>query len=364
VIRVARVLEHRRTLRATARSAAGAWSERSALTLVLEDAAGHVGLGEAAPLPGFSPDELASARRALVELLGSIVPDSPRHDVPLALSDATAALPSASARMAFETALLDVWARQANVPAWALIRTDDAAAPPVLPLSLWLPHGVEAALTEARCALARGIRAFKVKIDGREPSEPGLATLEALRANFGAEIELRADANQSLTPSQLRALAPRVLELGVVWVEEPTAAGASANLGVPVAVDESLIAVRPNLPELRAAGVTALVLKPTVLGGLSTCLGLASAARDAGITSVVSHTLEGPLAAMGSAALALALGTGRPADGLAPHAGLSGSRPPCFHATEDRLIGWRVPGLGLSLSQALFGTISVEEARA
>jgi o-succinylbenzoate synthase len=364
VIRVARVLEHRRTLRSTARSAAGAWSERTALTLVLEDAAGRAGFGEAAPLPGFSPDELASARRALVPLIGETFPDHARRDVLPALSDAAQPLASASAKMALETALLDLWARQTSVPAWALVRAHDGAALPELALSLWLPHGVDAALSEAQSALARGIRAFKVKLDGRDPSDPGLATLVALRASLGAPIELRADANQSLTPDQARALAPRLAELGILWVEEPTKEGASAELGVPIALDESLVGARPNLSELRAAGVTALVLKPTLLGGLSTCFTLASAARDAGITSVVSHTLEGPLAAMGAAALAHALGSGRPADGLAPHAGLAGARPPCFHPTGDRLIGWRSPGLGVGLSQALLGTTSVEEARA
>jgi L-alanine-DL-glutamate epimerase-like enolase superfamily enzyme len=132
---------------------------------------------------------------------------------------------------------------------------------------------------------------------------------------------------------------------------------------VPSALDESLVGARPNLADLRAQGVTALVLKPTVLGGLSPCFKLASAAAEAGLTSVVSHTLEGPLAAMGLAVLAHALGAGRPADGLAPHPGLSGVRPPCFHLSTDCLVAWRTPGLGLGLGQALAGTTSVEAAR-
>jgi L-Ala-D/L-Glu epimerase len=364
VIRVARVLAHTRTLRAPPRSAAGTWTERTGLTLVLEDAAGLVGLGEAAPLPGFSPDELASARRALVALLGTTFPDYSPRDIGPALSDAAQPLSSASARMALETALLDLWARQASVPSWALLRPYDGSEPSDLPLSLWLPHDVDAALAAAHGALARGVRSFKVKLDGRDPSDPGPAILKALRASLGAQVELRADANQSLTPEQTRTLAAELGEPGVVWIEEPTAVPPTAALGLPVALDESLVGARPDLAQLRAAGVTALVLKPTVLGGLSPCLKLAGAAAEAGITSVVSHTLEGPLAAMSLAALALALGSSRPADGLAPHAGLSGARPPCFHPSADRLLAWRTPGLGLGLAPSLAGTISVEEARA
>jgi o-succinylbenzoate synthase len=364
VIRAARLLQHSRTLKAAARSAAGTWTERAGLTLVLEDDAGHVGLGEASPLPGFSPDALAEARAALLTLMGAALPDYSRRDVRAALSDAAQPLSSAAARFALETALLDLWARQTNVPAWSLLHPEDGSNPPDLSLSLWLPHNRDAALADAHAALVRGIRSFKVKLDGRDALDPGFSILEALRANLGVHVELRADANRSFTADQARKVAPRLAELGVVWVEEPTAEAPSGGWGMPVALDESLVGARPNLPELRAAGVTALVLKPTLLGGLSPCLKLASAAAEAGITSVVSHTLEGPLGAMGTAALALALGPGRPADGLAPHGGLSGVRPPCFEPGADRLVAWQATGLGLSLGQALAGTTSIEEVRA
>ena len=81
MIRVARVLQHARVLPAAARSAAGTWTERTGLTLLLEDDAGLTGLGEAAPLPGFSPDDLAGARAALVALRGATFPDSSPCDV-------------------------------------------------------------------------------------------------------------------------------------------------------------------------------------------------------------------------------------------------------------------------------------------
>lgn len=364
MIRAVRLLQHVRELRAPQRSAAGTWTHRTAITLLLEDAAGLVGFGEAAPLPGFSPDELTDARSALTTLLGKTFPDYSKRDVGAALADLAQPLPSASARMALETALLDLWARQASVPSWALLKPHDGSDVPEIPLSLWLPSTPSLALQEAHAALARGIRSFKVKLDGRAPEDEGLSILQALRENLGQNVELRADANRSLTVEQARALAPRLVELGVVWVEEPTADAPSRDLGVPIALDESIVGAKPGFAELRAQGVSTVVLKPTVLGGVSPCLRLATAAGDAGIASVVSHTLEGPVGAMSAAVLSLVLGSERPADGLAPHAGLSGLRPPCFHPSADRLVAWRTPGLGLSLGQALSGTTSVEEVRA
>jgi L-Ala-D/L-Glu epimerase len=365
VIRLARVLRHARTLQTTARSAAGTWTERTGLTLVLKDEAGHIGLGEASPLPGFSPDDTGAALNALLALSGQGLPEPPRGDVRAALSDAARSLPSPSARFALQTALLDLWARQADVPAWALLcPMENGTSRTALPLSLWLPHSPDEALAAARAALARGVRAFKVKLDGSDAADPGLSILEALRDALGPSVELRADANQSFTPASARALSPRLAELGVVWVEEPTPEMPSDGVGMAVALDESLVGEPPNVAELRTANVTALVLKPTVLGGFTQCLELTGAAAGAGITSVVSHTLEGPLGAMGTASLALALGPGRPADGLAPHTGLSGVRPPCFDPDMDRLIAWQAAGLGLSLEQALAGTTNVEEIHA
>jgi o-succinylbenzoate synthase len=363
MIRAARLLQHVRPLRASAKSAAGTWTERTGLTLIVEDDAGLFGFGEAAPLPGFSPDDLESARGALVALLGTRFPEYGRCDIAAALADVVPPLPSAAARMALETALLDLWAHQASVPAWALLRPHDGSAMPELPLSLWLPGEPAAALAAAEEALDRGVRSFKVKLDGRDASDAGVSMLEALRAGLGPHVELRADANRSLTVAQAASLGPRLAELGVLWVEEPTPEPPGRDLGVPIALDESLVGARPSFLEFRAAGVRAIVLKPTVLGGLAPCLKLASAASEVGLGSVVSHTLEGPLGTMGAAALAFALGPGRPADGLAPHLGLSGFRPPCFHASADRLIAWSMPGLGLGLGQALAGTASVEEVR-
>ena len=66
MIRVARLLEqHVRFADAHETSGVSAaadtrrtWSERKTLLVVVEDAEGRVGLGEAAPLPDYSPDTL------------------------------------------------------------------------------------------------------------------------------------------------------------------------------------------------------------------------------------------------------------------------------------------------------------------
>ena len=49
----------------TVANAKRSWCSRTSVRLILDDGSGHVGLGEAAPLAGFSPESATEARRAL-----------------------------------------------------------------------------------------------------------------------------------------------------------------------------------------------------------------------------------------------------------------------------------------------------------
>jgi O-succinylbenzoate synthase len=352
VIRAVRLLEHHFALERPMASGAGSWRAREALLLVLEDAEGRIGLGEAAPLPGFSPDTLEAARGALRELQGRTLPPRSPGRVADGLREASAGLSSPAARAALEGALLDLWARQANVPAWQLFDKSGATGP--VALSVWLPDGAGAAVSTARRALGRGVTSFKVKLDARLDLEVGIDTLEALRRTLGSSVKLRADANRSATRDALEPFLERLRALELEWLEEPTDDPSPTKLGVPLGLDESL---QPSgtLPALEAwPEVAALVLKPTALGGLARCLELGVHARAAGRAAVASHTLEGPVGYMAAATLALALGPSA-AHGLPPHPALRGLRPPALHPTRDELVPWEAPGFGLSVDDALAG---------
>jgi L-alanine-DL-glutamate epimerase-like enolase superfamily enzyme len=259
-----------------------------------------------------------------------------------------------AARAALEAALLDLWSRQAGVPAWSLLAGD--AAPSNVPLAAWLPDGADAALEAARTAHGHGLRAFKVKLDGRRGLESGIATLRALRSAFGPEVALRADANQSATLDGLEPHLPALRELELEWLEEPTPERLPKSLGVPIALDESLAAT-PGFPELaEQTDVAALVLKPTALGGFGRALGLAEHARAHRRKCVASHALEGPVGFMAAATLALALPEG-PAHGLGAYGRLAaGAPPPALPEGREHLVRWEEPGFGLSLEEALAGT--------
>ena len=353
---------------AVATDARRSWSERRTLLLALEDAEGRLGTGEAAPLPDYSPDTLDDAWNALAPLVGK-----PLGSGELGASGSsrellrvTSAIASPSARFALESAILDLWSQRTGEPAWALLArifaelSGSSTAPTStsgeLTVAALLSGSAEQALRQAEAAAARGIGCFKVKIGAPSAWPAELATLGALRQRF-PDARLRVDANQSLSLSELGERLPALRELALEWLEEPVPRypdGIEAPLGVPVALDESLQTAPPDPMAARDSGVAAYVLKPTTLGGFVRSFELAQSARSAGLGVATSHAYEGPVGFSAIAALSLALGPGRPPDGLDHHPGVADTPVfPAFDAARGRIRTWSEPGFGLPLPKLL-----------
>jgi o-succinylbenzoate synthase len=293
------------------------------------DGEGHVGHGEASPLPGYSPDDIERVRAALGqrpwEILDEVDDNAPAtvqiHHI---LARIDVRLPSA--RFAVETALLDLLAQRARRPLWALLSDDETARPVPLALALNTAEPKEV-LALARAACERGIDTIKLKI-GREGSfEQELGLLRAFRKEL-PNVTIRVDANRSLPSKGLPKMLERLAAAGVSLCEEPSVFEAVMKLQkspLPLAFDESLQGPEGDfrvstLGERRLLG--AVVLKPTALGGLYRCRELARRARAVGATAIVSHTLDGPIAFSAAASLAVTLPEPRGAAGLDAHPGL------------------------------------------
>jgi o-succinylbenzoate synthase len=319
--------------------AAVASSLAGGAAVILEVAAtsGARGLGEAAPLPGRSPDTVDDALAAAAALgrhAGARI-DSLADAAALA-----AALTRApAARFAIEAALVDALARDRGVAVAALLAAAPADTVPI--------NAVVTTREAALAAVARGITTLKVK-----PPHPDAArdTVAAIRAAVGPAIALRLDLNRAWAaaeaPSRLAALA----DLDLAYVEEPcpdAVAVAAAGAAVPIALDETLADHRGPDAALVGPGIAALVIKPTLVGGLARAVALAALARAAGLAAVVTHALEGPIATAACAELARALG-GTTAVGLDAHAGLTRwQRTRVPQLAPDRIVAAASPGLGL-----------------
>lgn len=320
-----------------------AWPTREGLRVLVEDEDGRLGQGEACPLPGYSPDDVDAAARALATV--TVRDFSPE---PGAVLCALSGLRSPSARFALETALLDVLGQQRQAPLASLLGLrDPRPRPAAFLVSAEEPAGVR---TAVRRGVEAGFSTFKVKVGAPGRFALDRARLEAAQEALPSGGRLRADANRGYDDDALPARLDALASFGLEWLEEPAPARRLAALGrvpVPIALDESLADERegPATARLFEAGcVAAAVVKPAVLGGLFPALRTAERAARYGVPSVVSHLFDGPIAYAACVALACRLEVPRgwgPARGLAPDAGGPGE------GEVRRAAGWG-PAHGLA----------------
>ena len=271
---------------------------------------GYEGWGESAPLPGFSKENVHQAAEQLRSLAGSLV----GHEVKGDWVEEVYGLeidridPAPSVRFGLETA---VWNLGASLSHEALPELFAPSPRTEVPVNALIPGPPANVLEEARRMRDAGYRSIKLKV-GARPVAEDVRLVRALGEELGDGVSLRLDANRAWSYGVAAEFVRGVKEVPFEYVEEPLVDPRGLRelvqeFGVPVALDESMVGIEPeNLEEHRYA--RALVLKPTLLGGISRTLRLAESALRLGMTPVLSSAYE---SGVGTAALvALAAGIG------------------------------------------------------
>ena len=326
---------------------------RDALILGLQDRAGVVlGLGEASPLPGYSPDRLEQAREELDRVCDRGLSLDPDLDTDRAIEALFAihAVQSPSARFALETAALDWLGRRTDRPVHRML---GGAEPTASSSIAELIDDEASAQWPGRVAelLERGVTHIKFKVGANFGSE--VETLHRIRRSHPRLI-IRLDGNRRLRLEDLhRHLAP-LAALGVEYIEEPVPAEElprALDLVLPIALDETLRDRSFFEKLLRSHRPAAVVLKPMVLGGLRACRRAALLASSHSVPSVISHTLDGPIARAAAAELALTVTMGLAA-GLGEHRFLKGWPLHRIEAIQNhRVTAHDRSGLGLRFAE-------------
>jgi len=279
----------RARLRAPFVSASGSLQVRELLLLSLEDADGHVGLGEAAPLEPYDGVRVDDVRAALEDCRDALgrADASPRAEI-LAECSQLAVLPQAVA--AVDLALWDLAGRRAGRPVWQLLGAG-AAEPVEVNYTIAVADRAGAA-TETSRARESGYRCVKAKVGIGDDA----GRIAAVRAAAGADMAIRLDANGAWSVAEaaaaLRALEPTGIEL----CEEPVrglqeTVELSALTTVALSLDET--SARPGALDRRVS--EAVCLKISRCGGITGILDAARRARVAGYDPYLASTLDGPL---------------------------------------------------------------------
>lgn len=249
----------------------GTYTKRKSWFLALssKDDPERYGVGECAPLPNLSCDDIPEYEEVLAKACQKFV-NTGRIDIE-GLRDYPSIL------FGLETALLGFEAN--SIALWDTPFSRGEAGIPINGL-IWMGSYKE--MTEQVAdKIESGFRCIKMKI-GAIDFEKELKILRIIREQFSAdEIELRVDANGAFSSNEAMAKLNRLAELDLHSIEQPIRAGQwddmallAASSPVPIALDEELIGC--NTPEkkkelLSFINPQYIILKPSLHGGLYGC---------------------------------------------------------------------------------------------
>jgi O-succinylbenzoate synthase len=282
--------------------------EGALIRLTADD--GSEGWGEAAPLPNFSLESLEDTIEDLRATAPELVHREMSVNLPKTeyrpLSKPTSLTPSA--RFGLEVALLNLWAAYRGDTLPDLL-TDDPVK--TVYANGLISGSIEKVVAEASSMAEEGYRAVKLKVGRRDISED-VEVVRKVGEVLGGGVSLRLDANRAWGFDEALEFSRGISGTRIEYVEEPLVvpvrlAELAREWGLPVALDESLVGMEPEDPE-RHAYARAVVLKPTLLGGVSRALRLAEGARALGMAPVLSSSYESGVGMGALVALAAAVG--------------------------------------------------------
>ena len=236
------------------------------LHLTSEEQPGREGIGECAPLPKLSCDDLPDYE----EILFRACQDFEQKG----WIDKEALRPYPSVLFGLETALRHF--ERGDIRLWDTSFSRGEQGIPINGL-IWM-GSYEMMLKQIESKMQTGFRCIKLKI-GAIHFEEELALLKFIRHHFSSkEVELRVDANGAFSPTDALDKLKRLAELDLHSIEQPIRAGQWEDMAklvaetpLPIALDEELIGIyslkekRQMLEYIRPQYI---ILKPSLHGAL------------------------------------------------------------------------------------------------
>jgi len=273
---------------------------REGFIIELETFEGEKGYGEIAPVPGWV---VPLDEKAIIEQISAIInawqPLLENQSVrfPNTFRDLNIACegfsPHPTVYYGLESALLNLLAVQKNISLALILNKNHA---PEFRINGFLTGEPSEQLQVARSLFARGYRTFKLKV-GKLASQTEAEVINQLVANLNGNLKLRLDANRAFEYQEAVQLLSEISDLSVIeYMEEPLKDPQLFEVfhretGVPIALDETLSEEHPEtLKPLE--GLAAIILKPSVLGGIFRSWRWARWGRQRGIYAVVSCPFE------------------------------------------------------------------------
>ena len=266
----------------------GVYTERKSWLLSVSDGTA-VGVGECAPLPQLSCDDLPRYADVLrrfcddVERTGVVDYEAMRNYPSMLFGLETALLNLRCGARLFDTAFSR---GEVGIPMNGLV---------------WMGSHDEM-LRRMEEKLAQGFRCIKIKI-GAIGFDEELDLIRRLRQRFSAdEVEIRVDANGAFSPEEAFGRLVSLSQLDLHSIEQPIRAGQWADMAMlcresplPIALDEELIGVNDPAQKAQLLDIIKpqyIILKPSLHGGMRGCREWIDMASERAVGSWMTSALE------------------------------------------------------------------------
>lgn len=288
-----------------ARTSRGAMRERKSWFVKIWDEANPevYGLGECAPLPGLSIDDVPDYEERLREALQrlqELTIDNGQWSIDNGQSLIKKLIPPhyPSIIFGFETALLDL-----KNGGRRIIFDNDFQRGRELPINglIWMSD-MDLMLQQIAIKVYDGFTCIKMKVGGLN-FEKECDILHYVRKKYYREdITIRLDANGAFKPDDCLYKLKELSKFGIHSIEQPIKAGQrnllrgiSEQSPIPIALDEELIGI--HTPEdkqllLEECGVPYIILKPSLHGGIQSSLEWIKLAEEKNIGWWITSALE------------------------------------------------------------------------
>ncbi len=299
----------------------------------------YIGVGEAAPLEGFSQENVKEVHYALEGFHQAIDGESFDSDDLLSLVNIhTEGIPSAT--FALEMAIFDLLAQETKKPLALYLNPDAPTEITVNGISgIHMPGD--------------GFKVIKVKVGFRNLFDE-IEHLVMLTQSFGKEILFRLDVNGAFDLPQAIRFCKEMEAFNIDYIEQPLPAEELEDLAelsyhteIPIAVDESLTDYSSAEKIIENQATDVFVIKPMISGGFTESKKIIYLAKEENIRIVITSSLETNIGRMACLHLAAANEITE-ACGLATGVLLNENTK--THIIENGLIQIPdIPGVGLEL---------------
>jgi len=221
---------------------------------------------------------------------------------------------NSAARMAVDCALYDLAAQASGVPLYRYLGGEHGNVRTDMTLSAGLPgEDDDALIATALQHRDAGFGTLKVKVGA---GGDDVSVLRRVRAEVGADVGLRVDANQGWSAEQAVSVigAWEDAGLGIELVEQPVAMDdldalefVTRHVHTPILADETVWTTRDLTEVVRRRAANMINIKLAKTGGLREALRMAELARENGVTVIIGCMMESHVGISAAASLACAL---------------------------------------------------------